>query len=237
MELNVILDALYARYRDKEPESMQYVFPPPAAPEDIAATEAALGMALPDELRALYARHAYMMDAWDGMSINPLQSLAKSRQSLENVAADMAADAAQDEEPSAEAMLTASGPVAPVVYAPSRIPFASQNCCDILIDQQPPAGGTPGQIIRLDIEAGEIEVVAHSLTEFFAQGLEAFSKEEPGKPGKLGLLGERLLGLAGIPVALVMAIGAVLLAVGVIAWGAVSVVAEGVAGLFRRKQN
>lgn len=233
MELNGILDALYARYQEKQPESLRYVFPPPAAPEEIAAAEAALGMRLPEELRALYARHAYMLDAWDCMSINPVRSLAESRQSLADVALNMAADAAQEGDP--PPVLTASGPVAPLVYDPSRIPFASENCCDILIDLQPPAGGTPGQIILMDIEFGTIEVVADSLTAFFAQGLEALRNDDPGASGAPGWLMRQLMKAAGLLWALVMTLGAMLLVGGLIAWNAISMGAENLAGRLRRK--
>lgn len=236
MDLNQILDALYARYQEKQPQDVQYVFPPPATPDEIAAAEAVLGMPLPEELRALYARHAYMMHAWENVSITSVQFIAKSCQSLEDVASDMAAEA-EEEEPNAEPFVTANGPVAELIYAPSRIPFGSDGNMDLLIDLDPPAGGTLGQIIRLDIEFGTIEVVANSLTEFFAQGLEAFSKEAPPKSIVPSWLVEKLLLLLSPLVALVMTIGGILVAVIVIAWSALSILMESIAGLFGRKQE
>ncbi len=237
MELYQILDALYARYQEKQPGEIQYVFPPGAAAEDIAAAETALGMSLPDELRALYARHAYMTDAWEGVCINPVRAIAESRRSLEDVASNMAEDAAQDENANPEPVLAASGPVAPVINAGSRIPFGSQGNTDLLIDLQPPAGGTQGQIVRLDIEFGTIEVVANSLTEFFQQGLEAFSKERPTLSGKSAWLAQQLMRLLALPTALVMTAGAMLLTIAIITWGTASIVSDSIVGLFRRKQE
>ncbi len=233
MELYRILDALHARYQEKQPDRMQYVFPPRAAAEDIAAAETALGMSLPDDLRALYARHAYMMSAWQGVCVDPVQTIAESQRSLEDVAFNMAADA--DEGANPEPFLKASGAVAPVIYARSRIPFGSQGNTDLLIDLEPPAGGTPGQIVRLDIEFGTIEVLANSLTEFFTQGLEAFSQEKPA--GKPAWLGQRLARLLALPAALAMTAGAMLLTIAIVSWGAASIVAESIVGLFRRKQE
>lgn len=188
-----LLADLYAWYREHDPESIRYTFPPPAPMEEIGAAEKAIGIPFPEDLRALYLRHMFMVDVWGSITISRPSEIASSHEQLLRLAGDMAAEheEAAAEIPDIEPMLRPLGPVAPLIHTRSRIPFAADNDRDILIDMNPPEGGKPGQIIRLDIECGEIEVIAGDLRRFFEQGLEYRRAQNQQKRG----LGSRIRAL------------------------------------------
>lgn len=159
MNVNDLLSVIYAHYKENEPQDVEYVFSTSASPEEIAATEAAIGIPFPDALRNLYSRYRSLSCVWDSISVfSPAEIPSSHHQLLEMAAND-------------PPIMRALGPVAPLIHTPTRIPFAVDNDRDILIDLDPPVGGKVGQIVRLDMECGEIEVIAESLPAFLEQGL------------------------------------------------------------------
>ena len=150
---------MYAHYQENEPGDVQYVFSSPASSEEIAATEAAIGIRFPDDLRALFLQFRSLNCIWDSISIFPITEIPSSHQQLLGMASD--------DPPPTHAL----GPVSPLIHTCSRIPFAADNDRDILVDLDPPVGGKVGQIVRLDMECGEIEVIAESLQAFLEHGL------------------------------------------------------------------
>ncbi len=185
-----LLDALYAWYEENEPESIQRVFASPASVEDIEAAEKALGIPFPDDLRAIYLRHEYVVNVWGSINVSSPKEIPGDHSQLLKLAEQIAEDYAIDAKatPDIEPMLRARGPVAPLIHTGTRIPFAADNDRDILIDMSPPKGGKVGQIIRLDIECREIEVIADGLQDFFAQGLVQLITDRQRKTSLVGKL-------------------------------------------------
>jgi cell wall assembly regulator SMI1 len=63
-------DTVIARFVALDPR-LPFAFNPPVAPERLAAAEAELGAALPDDVRALYLRHDGQPDDAPGIFTGP----------------------------------------------------------------------------------------------------------------------------------------------------------------------
>ncbi|GAA1842884.1 SMI1/KNR4 family protein [Asanoa iriomotensis] len=133
---------------------------PGARPEAIDAMESALGVTLPPDFRASLLIHdgtAWTNPGTGRPSPIPLEYLydttgivAATRMWRDNYDPDLAFDA---------------GPVRAVVGLPSAVLVGDMNG-DVrwYLDLDPPPGGTPGQVVRVDIECEEWDVLAPSWT-------------------------------------------------------------------------
>lgn len=65
----------------------------------------------------------------------------------------------------------ATARVAATVYGPGRTTFARTDYLFFQVDDDPPPGGRPGQVVSIDFEEGIVDVVAESVDEFIARGL------------------------------------------------------------------
>lgn len=65
----------------------------------------------------------------------------------------------------------ATSRVAAKVYGPGRTTFARTDYLFFQVDDDPPPGGRPGQVVSIDFEEGVVDVVAESVDEFVARGL------------------------------------------------------------------
>ena len=149
---------------------------PPASEAAINEAEAVLGRSMPADWQALYRRHngeilevpPGVFD--DGHRFLPLQQLAELAQMARThaIPADELSLSAWKQGIEA-GLISVHGPVKPLAGSPDWIPFTSMNG-DITryLDFDPAPGGTPGQIIETDPEAGVYCVLAPSLEEFLA---------------------------------------------------------------------
>ncbi|NUR73398.1 MAG: SMI1/KNR4 family protein [Hamadaea sp.] len=159
---------------------------PPATDAAIDAVAAELGLALPADFRASLRVH-------DGTgyqpSAVPLDNLYSTEEIVE--ATGMWRDNSDDDplwtDPGVLAYLIdkgelrASGPVRPTLSAENRVVVGTMNG-DVwwLLDLDPPAGGTPGQVVRVDPECGTWDVLAPSWTDLlhrYADDLERFAAD------------------------------------------------------------
>jgi cell wall assembly regulator SMI1 len=65
----------------------------------------------------------------------------------------------------------ATSRVAALVYGPGRTTFARTDYLFFQVDDDPPPGGRPGQVVSIDFEEGLVDVVAESVDDFIARGL------------------------------------------------------------------
>ncbi|NUR73718.1 MAG: transcriptional regulator [Hamadaea sp.] len=160
---------------------------PPASDEAIDAVEATLGLPLPPDFRASLRIH-------DGTGGNtpsavPLDSLYSAEEIVE--ATQMWRDNSDDDplwtDPGVLAhqiddkSIRVSGPVRPTLTGENRIAVGTMNG-DVwwLLDLDPPRGGTPGQVFRVDPECGTWDVLAPSWTGLllrYADDLERFAAD------------------------------------------------------------
>lgn len=57
------------------------------------------------------------------------------------------------------------------VYGPGRTTFARTGYLFFQVDDDPPPGGRPGQVVAIEFEEGVVDVVFESVDEFIARGL------------------------------------------------------------------
>jgi cell wall assembly regulator SMI1 len=82
--------------------------------------------------------------------------------------------------------LSLTGPVRPIVGAPGRVLVGDMNG-DVYwyLDFDPAPGGTPGQVVRADVECGQWDVLAPSWRELlirYADDLESYAADPDGSP-------------------------------------------------------
>lgn len=153
----------------------------PAEARVIDAVEAALGVALPPDFRASLAVHNGTRWGWP--SPVPLDQLYDTDQIVE-ATREWRANGADPvfDDPRVLAhlidrdMLRVSGPVLPALGAADRVFVGTMNG-DVhwFLDLDPPPGGTPGQVVRVDPECATWDVLAPSWTELllrYAEDLE-----------------------------------------------------------------
>ncbi len=159
MNITELLAAIYAHHQDNDPEGT-IGFYSAATASEIDATAAVFQARFPEDLRELYLQYGMVLYIWGTIDITGVAFIPETHQQLLEISAEYG-----------EVEHT-KGPVVPIAHTPTRIPFAGNSDLNFSIDLDPPTGGTPGQIVRLDLELGELEVVADSLQAFLAQGLE-----------------------------------------------------------------
>jgi cell wall assembly regulator SMI1 len=160
---------------------------PPADAAAIDAVEAALGVALPPDFRRSLTIHNGT--AWGTPSPVPLDHLydtdglvETTRMWRDNYAADPVFD---DPRVWAHQVdrgnMGLSGPVRPIVGAAAAVVVGDMNG-DVwwFLDLDPAPGGTPGQVVRVDVECASWAVLAPSWTRVlsrYADDLERFATD------------------------------------------------------------
>jgi cell wall assembly regulator SMI1 len=138
----------------------------PAEPRVIARLEAALGFALPADFRTSVGVHDG--EAGDGalldsgaalLSIQEIEDFIERERKALRRYADLGAESLR-------------GPAQSPFYLWHRVPIIDFNQ-DVtwLLDLDPALGGEVGQVLRRDVEAGDLEVVAPSFSQFLADYL------------------------------------------------------------------
>ncbi|WP_181245858.1 SMI1/KNR4 family protein [Glycomyces artemisiae] len=158
----------------------------PAAASEIDAIEAALEVVLPPDFRASLGIHNG--SNFGGPAPVPLDHLFSAG---EIVAMTQAWDSEEDSDLDSppvmaylidRGMLHVSGPVRPTSSLRNRVVVGTMNGdVNWFIDLDPPEGGTPGQVVRLDIECSQWDVLAPSWTALlvrYAEDLER-SADDP----------------------------------------------------------
>jgi cell wall assembly regulator SMI1 len=168
-------------------------FPAPAAVQAIDAVEAALAMPLPPDFRASLRIHngtdpGPTMPPPDPSPV-PLERLYDTDLIIERTR--MWRDS-HDPKPSWDdpqvwaylvdrRMLRLNGPVRPIIGSPGAVVVGDTNG-DVqwLLDWDPAPGGTPGQVVRVDVECSSWDVLAPSWTQLlvrYAEDLELFAAD------------------------------------------------------------
>jgi cell wall assembly regulator SMI1 len=94
--------------------------------------------------------------------------------------------------------------VATLVYGPGRTTFARTDHLFFQVDDAPPPGGRPGQVVSIDFEEGLVDVVAESVDEFLVRGLHCLKAQlEGGFPGLAPLDPVAQAAAAAVPVPVV----------------------------------
>jgi cell wall assembly regulator SMI1 len=173
------------------PDSLR-LLAPPADEQAIDAAEAALGIALPPDFRESLRVHNGT--GWGRPSPVPLERLydtdgivEATRMWRDNDSSDPSVD-----NPEAWAYLvdtnhlSVTGPVRPIVGGPGRVMVGDMNG-DVhwYLDFDPAPGGTPGQVVRVDIECSQWDVLAPSWRDLllrYAADLESSATDPHGSP-------------------------------------------------------
>ena len=147
-----------------------------ASEQALERVEAALGIALPEDVRASYRRHdgGFRMRLATDIEILPLAGIAAAWQILEELLHDEEWAQQQPYYFSEEVLVRSSwhpGPIQPVWWSRHWIPFAADQAGNhACLDLAPAAGGAWGQIIDWDHECGPARVLfpdfAHLLASF-----------------------------------------------------------------------
>lgn len=159
----------------------------PAEAGEIDALEATLGLRLPPDFRASLRVHNG--SKFGDPSPVPLDYLFNTGDIAEMTRAWHSDEDPDLDDPPVmaclidEGMIHVNGPVRPTSSLTNRAVVGTMNG-DVtwFIDLDPPEGGTPGQVVRLDVECGEWDVLAPSWTHLlvrYAEDLERFAAD-PG---------------------------------------------------------
>jgi cell wall assembly regulator SMI1 len=142
-----------------------------ASEEEIARAEQALGLSLPEDLRASYRIHNGAEDS----GLFPASGLDENGYSPLSLAEVL--EERHESSPASDKYVTADEAVQARHWHPHWLPFASNGGGDYLcVDLAPAPGGTPGQVIEWLHETSERKRVAPSLGDYLrdlAEGLEA----------------------------------------------------------------
>lgn len=157
----------------------------PAEEREIDAIEAELRVALPPDFRASLRLHngSILGDP----SPVPLDHLFDCLDVVEMTRAWHFGEDEDLDDPRVmayfidEGSVHVNGPVRPTASFEDRVVVGTMNG-DVVwfLDLDPPEGGTPGQIVRLDLECGEWDVLAPSWTRLlvrYAEDLERFAAD------------------------------------------------------------
>jgi cell wall assembly regulator SMI1 len=165
---------------------------PPAEEHVIDAVEAALGVALPADFRASLRIHNGT--TWGLPSPVPLDNLYDTTEIIE---ATQMWHSMIDRDPIFDDprvwayqvdqnMISVHGPVRPTLGPAGRVCVGTMNG-DVhwFLDLDPPQGGTPGQVVRIDPECTEWDVLTPSWTLLllrYAEDLELFAASPDSSP-------------------------------------------------------
>jgi cell wall assembly regulator SMI1 len=156
----------------------------PAGEREIDAVEAALGVVLPPDFRASLGIHnGTRLDLrWQWPSPVPLECLYDTGEIVESTR-DWRRNAMSEDEFAHECL---NGPVRPVVGSAGHVVVGTMNG-DVhwFLDLDPAPGGTPGQVVRVDIECGQWDVLAPSWTRLlirYAEDLERHAAAPDSSP-------------------------------------------------------
>jgi len=156
---------------------------PPATAEDIAAAEAAIGHALPDDIKALYARAdgqrpvLEIADMRPGTLLTPLfggYDFVPLAQALDDYRGwtDVIGDWPAERDPHAFITVRGDDPVERAYWRSGWFSFAIDGGGNsYAADLAPKAGGAYGQVILIGPDEDERRVLAPSLTAFLEDAL------------------------------------------------------------------
>lgn len=157
----------------------------PAEASEIDAIEAALGVTLPPDFRASLRVHNG--SNYGNPTPVPLEYLFGTGEIVELTQAWDSEEDPDFDDPRVMARdidagrIHVSGPVRPTSSLKNRVVVGTMNGdVNWFIDLDPPEGGTPGQVVRLDLECGQWDVLAPSWTALlvrYAEDLERFADD------------------------------------------------------------
>jgi cell wall assembly regulator SMI1 len=169
------------------PASLPLLNPPAAGPA-IDAVEAALATALPPDFRASLGVHNGTLPSHD-LRPFPMETLYDTNLIVERTRnwRDGYRPEPNWDDPAVWAylvdrrMLSVNGPVRPIIASPGAVVVGDLNG-DVqwLLDFDPAPGGTPGQVVRVDLEGASWDVLAPSWTQLlvrYAEDLELFAAD------------------------------------------------------------
>lgn len=159
---------------------------PGASEEQITALEAELGQPIPTDFRKSLLIHNGESDGWpckvfaDYGAYLGTESILENWKQRKQIAADIEdyGDEMPDQEQQIrDGIIIVEGPVRPKLFLSEWIPIMDSNG-DVFwaLDMNPAEGGTPGQIIEVDLEGCSWIVVTDSFGSFirnYAKELEA----------------------------------------------------------------
>lgn len=148
---------------------------PGASQETLGELQQTLGRSLPESFLESLGIHDGESDGWPSRVFADMGAYLGSDRIVEywrmrmEIAEQVGADFDVDdyEEQVREGIIFVEGPVRPAIHDEAWIPFMDSNG-DVIwaLDFAPREGGTPGQIIQVDLEACEWKVIADSFDAF-----------------------------------------------------------------------
>jgi len=144
---------------------------PPASTSDIEFAERTLQRKLPEDLVAMLRcsrSWQWREEEFDAVIFSSPEEIVSDTLQPEDE---------HDEIAVSEAL---SPKVKAVFYSPQRLTIAYSDYHFFQIDDDPAAGGKPGQIVVIDHEAETIDVIADSLEAFVARGIACLQAQAAG---------------------------------------------------------
>ncbi len=156
-----------------------------ASETELEELQRELGRTLPDDLLNCLRRHNGERDLRGALFVDmgawlSAEDILRIRQLLIDGSATH--EEIQEAEVAglvADQIIHIDGPVRPLSYHPDWVPILDMNG-DVfwMLDFAPPDGGTPGQVIRIDIESLDWQVVAPSFAAFLEAYVEALENDD-----------------------------------------------------------
>lgn len=145
--------------------NLGFELPPGASHDDVVRAEQVLGISLPADYRESVRIHDgtfdYLIEDWQ---LDTLVDIVKGRSMFDALVADGSLSLGD------VFRVQTDGPVRPQRWNRAWIPIGSNTSSDhLLLDLDPPAGGTRGQLLRLTHEAGKVTVIAPTFRAFLAR--------------------------------------------------------------------
>jgi cell wall assembly regulator SMI1 len=162
MTVEKIFAELEAWFMEHAPKAAEVLLPG-ATPDDIAALERVLGVAVPAELRSLFSTHngqrpRSFVSTIDGCTMLSCKGSGKAWTSLGELL-----DAGDLDQPAE----SKDGKVKPVWWSRKWVPFAEGGSGDMLcVDLDPTALGTTGQVIKFYHDEGWRDQLAPTVDAF-----------------------------------------------------------------------
>lgn len=189
---NANIDALWARLeawgREKAPNMLEDLNPG-ASDEELGELQTALGRELPESFLQSLKVHNGESDGWpckvfaDMGAYLPCSQIVENWQMRVQIAGQIGVDFSAEEraEQIRDGIIFVDGLVIPEAFNPAWVPIMDSNG-DVFwaLDFAPAEGGTPGQIIQVDLEGCDWKVIATSFDEFFSNYVN--SLEAGGRP-------------------------------------------------------